>query len=370
MNKTFKSILSAFLIAAALTTAAPVTALPVSAASTVTATTAAITKTTTMYVVKTCYSYKTASTKAEKVKKMYKGASIKVTATEGKFYVLADGSYIKQTNVGEKRTNWTDTKYKTPLTRYAAKDNVKVRSGALKTGEVINTLEKGAKLTIVAKTNSGYYKLDNGGYVLKTSVTKVFDGKTNESHEHSFIPATCSSPATCSICGETTGSPKEHKLYEESVYTKGDDICTDFVCYICGEKNTEVDKDRVSAENVKKNMMALQSSYPEGTRYTNSNSYSWHGGIYSAGHGCAGFAFMLSDAAFGNLPARKINDINQLRVGDIIRINDDTHSVIVIDLDGDEITVAEGNFNSSVHWGRTLKKSTLEFTYIMTRYSE
>ena len=156
MKRTFKSILSAMLVAATLTTTAPL-AIPAAAATTAsTTTTAATTKTTIMYVTKSCYSYKTTSTKSTKVNTLYKGAAIKVTGEKGSFYVLADGSYVKKTNVGSKRINWTDTKYKTTLTRYASKDNVKVRSGALSTSKVVKTLKKGTKLTIVAKTNTGY----------------------------------------------------------------------------------------------------------------------------------------------------------------------------------------------------------------------
>lgn len=173
MKRTFKSILATMLVAATLTTTAPLTIPAAAATTTSTTTTAATTKTTTMYVVKSCYSYKTNSTKAAKVGTYYKGAAIKVTGEKGSFYVLADGSYVKKTNVGSKRINWTDTKYKTTLTRYASKDNVKVRSGALSTSKVVKTLKKGTKLTIVAKTNSGYYKLSDGNYVLATSVTKT-----------------------------------------------------------------------------------------------------------------------------------------------------------------------------------------------------
>lgn len=173
MRKTFKSILATMLVAATLTTTAPL-AIPAAAATTTsTTTTAATTKTTTMYVVKSCYSYKTTSTKSAKVNTLYKGAAIKVVSTVGNYYKLSDGSYVKKTNVGSKRINWTDTKYKTTLTRYASKDNVKVRSGALSTSKVVKTLKKGTKLTIVAKTNSGYYKLKDGNYVLASSVTKT-----------------------------------------------------------------------------------------------------------------------------------------------------------------------------------------------------
>ena len=120
-------------------------------------------------------------------------------------------------------------------------------------------------------------------------------------------------------------------------------------------------------------MVALKSKYPEGTRWTNDNTYTWNGGIYSGGGGCAGFAFMLSDAAFGKLPARMLKSFNysDVRTGDILRLNNDTHSVIVLEVHDDHVIVAEGNYNNSVHWGRSIPKSTVtSATYLMTRYPE
>ena len=121
-------------------------------------------------------------------------------------------------------------------------------------------------------------------------------------------------------------------------------------------------------------MIALKETYPEGTPWTNDNSYAWNGGIYSMGFGCAGFAFMLSDAAFGNLPARMIDDWSdyQIRVGDILRVNNDGHSVIVLEVNESGVVLAEGNYNNSVHWGRKMSWSEVNstLTYIMTRYPE
>jgi hypothetical protein len=119
-------------------------------------------------------------------------------------------------------------------------------------------------------------------------------------------------------------------------------------------------------------MIALKEQYPEGMRWTNDNYYAWNGGIYSGGYGCYGFAFTLSDAAFGNLPARKHTDFNNIRVGDIIRINNDTHAVIVLSVDGTGIIIAEGNYNSSIHWGRAFSLEQIKTVgdYILTRYPE
>ncbi len=120
-------------------------------------------------------------------------------------------------------------------------------------------------------------------------------------------------------------------------------------------------------------MIALQDQYPEGTPWTNDNKYAWKGGIFSVGGGCAGFAFLLSDAAFGDLPARWIEpvDFSDVRVGDILRVNGNTHSVIVLTVGKNSVTVAEGNFNNSVHWGRTLTAADVNAAdYMLTRYPE
>lgn len=129
----------------------------------------------------------------------------------------------------------------------------------------------------------------------------------------------------------------------------------------------------LSEETVRAAMLAFERQYPEGTPFDNSNSYTWHGGIYQVGTGCAAFAFMLSDAAFGSLPARKYYDYTQIRVGDILRLNNEEHCVIVLYVNPDKLIVAEGNFNGKIHWRREMPISTFQsskITYALTRYPE
>ena len=91
-------------------------------------------------------------------------------------------------------------------------------------------------------------------------------------------------------------------------------------------------------------------------------------GGYTGG-GCVAFAMIASDAAFGNIPAYKKTDKAGIKVGDIIRINNNSHSVIVLKVNGnDEYTIAEGNYNSSIHWGRVINLSQTGFSYRITRY--
>lgn len=117
-------------------------------------------------------------------------------------------------------------------------------------------------------------------------------------------------------------------------------------------------------------MIAMKAQFPEGMHWDNSNFYAWHGGIYSGGYGCAGFAFALSDAAFGNAPARMHHDPGAVKVGDVVRMNNDTHSVIVLEVNSDHVVIAEGNYNSSVHWGRKISKAELAAStnHVITRY--
>lgn len=117
-------------------------------------------------------------------------------------------------------------------------------------------------------------------------------------------------------------------------------------------------------------IMAQKAVFPEGMRWTNDNYYGWNGGTYTGGFGCAGFTFAVSDAAFGDTKALIHRDYSNIRVGDILRVDNDTHSVIVLEVREDSVIVAEGNYNSAIHWGREIPKTELidPQSYIMTRY--
>ena len=130
----------------------------------------------------------------------------------------------------------------------------------------------------------------------------------------------------------------------------------------------------ITAQQVYQSIIALKEQYPNWTPWTNDNYYKWNGGIYSGGYGCAGFAFMLSDAAFGNLPARILTEFafSDVRVGDILRLKLRTggeHSVIVLEVHDNYVVIAEGNLDDSVYWGTTLTADTvLSSKYLLTRY--
>lgn len=135
-------------------------------------------------------------------------------------------------------------------------------------------------------------------------------------------------------------------------------------------------------------MIALknQEEYAEGTTWTNfepygskgtkGDAYTWHGGKIKgseSGVGCAAFAFILSDEAFGNLPATSYDRGNfkfdDVKVGDILRVNGNSHFVIVLQKSEAGVIVAEGNYNKSVHWGRAMTVAeVMDADFIISRY--
>ena len=119
-------------------------------------------------------------------------------------------------------------------------------------------------------------------------------------------------------------------------------------------------------------LISFKKQYPDGTPWGKNKSYNWKGGIYTTGNGCAAFAFMLSDAAFGNLPARttKIFNPSDVRIGDIINYHN--HSVVVLEIKNDGFIVAEGSLNEAVKWGRLVTNVEISADFIqhITRYPQ
>lgn len=156
------------------------------------------------------------------------------------------------------------------------------------------------------------------------------------------------------------------------------------------EKNVTAKVECPSYQEAYERMIALKDkeAYQEGVLWTNftpygkdsptnETAYWFNGGPVKGargGVGCAAFVFILSDTAFGTLPAR-VTDFGQfsyedIKVGDILRLNN-THFVIVLEKSATGVIVAEGNYNKSVHWGRALSKAEAEAAnFIVTRYPE
>ena len=93
---------------------------------------------------------------------------------------------------------------------------------------------------------------------------------------------------------------------------------------------------------------------------------------------CLGFAALLSDLVFGeDAPVSTFADYTQLRVGDHIRLELTEHSMVVLTVDGEGITVVECNIDYEhcrISWDRFLSWDQLAgYSYEMTcitRYEE
>lgn len=128
----------------------------------------------------------------------------------------------------------------------------------------------------------------------------------------------------------------------------------------------------ITDDNIREIIYGLKAEYPEGRRWTNDDSY-YSSAAHMIGGGCEGFALICTDAAFGSLPISGTHsDFDAIRVGDVARVNHNTHAVVVLEKHADSIVVAEGNYNHSIHWGRKLTRQDLEDGdfYIRTRYPE
>ena len=115
-------------------------------------------------------------------------------------------------------------------------------------------------------------------------------------------------------------------------------------------------------EQVTEIILGFQETYPD--------KYLWNG--EETGNN-PDFLLMVSDAAFGSLPSRKVEpvDYGALHPGDILRLKNDTYSVMIVKKFDSYATVVEVWTNGRVYWGRTLSRSAVEAgDYVMTRYPE
>lgn len=139
----------------------------------------------------------------------------------------------------------------------------------------------------------------------------------------------------------------------------------------------------IQLDTTKNNHDTLLSNTPCNHNYTDSTC-AHHVGIssvpflYPSAMQCLGFASMISDSIFGQgAPIRIHQNWDELKIGDMIRLIQTGHAVIVTSIDrtNETIQVAECNrdFNTcTIHWGRTVTKQQVESEPydIVTRYPD
>ena len=111
----------------------------------------------------------------------------------------------------------------------------------------------------------------------------------------------------------------------------------------------------LTEESVQAILWGLLDQYPTNTYYGPFyRSYS-NGPYGAAPANCAGWATLCSDAAFGDLPWRRINDPSWecIRPGDLIEYDNATggHVVVVLEKTDEYILTTESGTNNKARWG-------------------
>lgn len=94
------------------------------------------------------------------------------------------------------------------------------------------------------------------------------------------------------------------------------------------------------------------------------------GGGHVSATQCMGFANKLACEVFGDTTWTQVNSptasqIADIRIGDIVRLDYNSHSVFVISKTGNQIMVGEANYPNGcqISWGRIINLSTANITY-------
>ncbi len=110
----------------------------------------------------------------------------------------------------------------------------------------------------------------------------------------------------------------------------------------------------VTEESVQAVLADLRQFYPPGTVFP-APYRSTSNGPYSRGIHCSGWATLCSDAAFGDLPWRRIDrpSWDQLRPGDVVEYKNEKsyHAVVVVRKTAEYIVVTESGMNNHAVWG-------------------
>ena len=110
----------------------------------------------------------------------------------------------------------------------------------------------------------------------------------------------------------------------------------------------------ITEESVQAALADLRQLYPPGTVFPAPYRFT-SDGPYSRGIHCSGWATRCSDAAFGDLPWRRIDrpSWDQLRPGDVVEYKNENsyHAVVVVRKTAEYIVVTESSTNNRAVWG-------------------
>ena len=117
-------------------------------------------------------------------------------------------------------------------------------------------------------------------------------------------------------------------------------------------------------ENVRAAILALKQTYPHGAVYPAPYcTKSLHRPYTNCDH-CAGWAMLYSDAAFGSLPWRRVDNPRweDIRAGDVLDYRNEYsgHAIVVIEKTNEYVKVTESGMNNHALWGGQYPRWWLE----------
>ena len=120
----------------------------------------------------------------------------------------------------------------------------------------------------------------------------------------------------------------------------------------------------LTEETVQTAIRALRDTYPTNIWYGAFYRSASSGSYGAAPSNCAGWATLCSDAAFGDLPWRRVNNPSweDIRAGDLIRYDNASggHVVVVLEKTDEYVVVTESGTNNKARWGEQYFRWWLE----------
>lgn len=142
------------------------------------------------------------------------------------------------------------------------------------------------------------------------------------------------------------------------------------------EEPTSTTSGTVTEESVQATLAGLRELYPHGSVYPTPYR-STSNGPYRRGTYCSGWAMLCSDAAFGDLPWRQIDNPSweQIRPGDLVRYDTETsgHVVVVVKKTADLLYFTDSGLSNKVYWGGNVPRWWMESQpgyQLYTRYPQ
>lgn len=120
----------------------------------------------------------------------------------------------------------------------------------------------------------------------------------------------------------------------------------------------------VTEASVQTALAALREQYPSRSTYPSPYNSSSGGPYGVSSRNCAGWAILCSDAAFGDLPWRRVDrpSWEQLRPGDLVEYDNDLggHVIVVVSKTSDTITFTDSGPTQKAYWGGQYPRWWLE----------